>query len=227
MKQRFEYSFEDVDPKLLKLLKKEIGLKKKNKYTLKQAESIISWIQHNWLDETELTVSCLDTDEGSTYDFDSISIVPFSMGGNPVELFSVIEDQIFQVEDNVLSDPHKLILDINNQYKVEPDVAPVSQEKAVKKGFKLPFKLPFGNKKIAQTPQKNEVSDKYYEEYEAEFESSEEDVVQEDKYVDSSEVKDTENFDIEEEAEESTNESETTEEFDIEEEAEESTSRSI
>lgn len=224
MKQRFEYSFEDIDPKLLKLLKKEMGVKKKHKYTLKQAESIISWIQQNWLDETEITVRCLDTDEGASYDFDSISLIPFSMGGNPVELFSVIEDQILQVDDSVLSDPHKLILDINNQYKLEPDVAPINQEKVVKKGFKLPFQLPFGNKKIAQTPQKNEVSDKYYEDYEAEFESSEEDVAQEDKDVASSEPKEAENFDVEEFSEESTNKSETTEEFDFEEEAEQSTS---
>lgn len=163
MKQRFEYSFEDVESKLLR---KGKGLKKKNKYSLKQAEALIEWIQHNWSAKTELTVMCRDTEDGATYAFDEIEVVPFSMGGEPVALFPVIEDQILQAPDNLISDPNKLILDINSQYQSEPDVAEAKQEKKSRKGLSLPsVKLPFSKKKeLANTDE----SDQYFEDYEAE-----------------------------------------------------------
>ena len=119
MKQRFEYYLMDLDSKIAKKLK----IKKKNKYTLKQAESVIAQIQNSCETETTATVRCVDVEDGATYDFDGITITPASEGGKPVALFSEIEDQILQVDESILSDPNKLILDINAQYKSEPDVS--------------------------------------------------------------------------------------------------------
>lgn len=167
MKQRFEYSFEDVESKLLR---KGKGLKKKNKYSLKQAEGLIAWVQHNWPNKTEVTVMCKDTEDGAVYAFDGIEITPFGMGGEPIALFPIIEDQILQAPDNMINDPNKLILDINSQYQSEPDIAEAKQESKSKKGLNLPsvlpnVKLPFGKKKhLGETPE----SDQFFEEYETE-----------------------------------------------------------
>ncbi|HDA6104011.1 TPA: hypothetical protein O5M04_001301 [Enterococcus faecium] len=145
MNQRFEYNFEDVEPKLLK---KGKGLKKKNKYTLKQAEALVGWIQHNWSDKTTITLICSDTEEGTKYAFDGIEITPFSIGGQEKLLFPDIEGQILQAPDSMISDPNKLILDINDQYKHEPDVAEPTKESKSKLNLKLPsVVLPFAKKK--------------------------------------------------------------------------------
>lgn len=208
MKQRFEYSFEDVESKLLR---KGKGLKKKNKYSLKQAESLISWIQHNWPNKTEVTVMCKDTEDGAVYAFDGIEITPFKMGGEPVALFPVIEDQILQAPDNLISDPNKLILDINSQYQAEPDVAEAKQENKARKGLNLPsVKLPFGKKKhLEETPE----SDQFFEEYESEStpelyeeepESYQEIDEPEVENVEEPMVSESESFDFEEEESEET-----------------------
>ena len=145
MNQLFEYNFEDVEPKLLK---KGKGLKKKNKYTLKQAEALVGWIQHNWSDKTTITLICSDTEEGTKYAFDGIEITPFSWGGQEKLLFPDIEGQILQAPDSMISDPNKLILDINDQYKHEPDVAEPTKESKSKLNLKLPsVVLPFAKKK--------------------------------------------------------------------------------
>ncbi|NBA63219.1 hypothetical protein [Enterococcus mundtii] len=145
MNQRFEYNFEDVEPKLLK---KGKGLKKKNKYTLKQAEALVGWIQHNWGEKTTITLVCSDVEEGTKYAFDGIEITPFSIGGQEKLLFSDIEGQILQAPDSMISDPNKLILDINDQYKHEPDVAEPTKETKSKINLKLPsVVLPFSKKK--------------------------------------------------------------------------------
>lgn len=103
---------------------------------------MIAWVQHNWPNKTEVTVMCKDTEDGAVYAFDGIEITPFGMGGEPIALFPIIEDQILQAPDNMINDPNKLILDINSQYQSEPDIAEAKQESKSKKGLNLPSVLP-------------------------------------------------------------------------------------
>lgn len=162
-KQRFEFMFDDIEPKLLR---KGKDLKKKNKYSLKQAEMLVSWIQQNWSTPTSVTLMCHDTEEGKTYAFDGISIVPFANGGKEVALFHEMESQILQAPDNMISDPNSLIMDIENQYSNELDIPEPAKSQPAKKGFKLPsMQLPFGKKKELIA---TEESDQYYAEYESE-----------------------------------------------------------
>lgn len=163
-KLRFEFMFDDVDPKLLR---KGKDLKKKNKYGLKQVEGHIKWIQQNWSQSTAITVLCHDKEEGTTYAFDNISIVPFSSGGKEVALFSEIESQILQAPDNVISDPNSLIMDIESQYQNELEEEEIPKKEKSKKGFKLPsIQVPFQKKKELS---KTGSSDQYNTEYVSEI----------------------------------------------------------
>ncbi|MCH3566472.1 hypothetical protein LC949_13685, partial [Enterococcus faecium] len=208
MNQRFEYNFEDVEPKLLK---KGKGLKKKNKYTLKQAEALVGWIQHNWSDKTTITLICSDTEEGTKYAFDGIEITPFSIGGQEKLLFPDIEGQILQAPDSMISDPNKLILDINDQYKHEPDVAEPTKESKSKLNLKLPsVVLPFAKKKnkLMNELIEPEETDIYEEELEEQEEieelvvsSEETEEVEEIETVSENEEETEEIFDFEDEEE--------------------------
>lgn len=215
MKQRFEYYLMDLDSKIAKKLK----IKKKNKYTLKQAESVIAQIQNSCETETTATVRCVDVEDGATYDFDGITITPASEGGKPVALFSEIEDQILQVDESILSDPNKLILDINAQYKSEPDVSTQALKRSKpKKGL---FSLFSKNKQqdTAEDEVMEEESDFEFEEEPiseevAEFEEEPEEIETEstpEEVAESNveEVNETEDFEFEEEVEEPTTSSQT------------------
>lgn len=159
-KLRFEFMFDDIEPKLLR---KGKDLKKKNRYGLKQAEGLVKWIQQNWSQSTVITVLCHDKEGETTYAFDNISIVPFALGGKEVALFSEIETQILQAPDNVIADPNSLIMDIESQYQDELEEEEIPNKQISKKGFKLPsLQVPFKKKKELS---KTGSSDQYHTEY--------------------------------------------------------------
>ncbi|KRU39993.1 phage tail tape measure protein [Clostridium sporogenes] len=172
---RFQFSFDDVERKLLKKYK---DLKPKNKYTLKEIEALIKEIQSNWDDETTVTVICDDTEEVITYAFDNISIVPFNMGGKKTLLMPEIEKQTLNTEE--IKDPNKLIFDINRQYQSENNIEKdnVSEKKKKrKKAFSLPnISLPFSKRK------NNKNVEDYHEDIKVEEDFEEDTSYEEEEY---------------------------------------------
>ncbi|EPY6472541.1 hypothetical protein ACWO4B_003238 [Clostridium sporogenes] len=156
MNNRFQFSFTDVERKLLKKVK---GLKPKNKYTLKEIECLIECIQLNWHSPTTVTILCDDTEEGITYAYDNIHIVPFSMKGKEILLMPEIEKQTLNVEE--IKDPNRLIFDINSQYQSESDVTnkkeKINKKQKGKKGFSMPsISLPFGKREHIEVHEEEE-----------------------------------------------------------------------
>lgn len=167
MKARFLYSFDEIDKKLLR---KSKGLKKKEKYTLKQAEALVLWVQQNWQYDTAITLVCEDSEERAVYAFDGIMVSPLAGGAKPVNLLQEIEHQILN-EDGI-EDANRLLGAINEQYREEPSVQQ-AQAPAKKKalGLKIAIpKLPFKSKKQRMD---NELESDYEENYELEAEPEE------------------------------------------------------
>lgn len=147
MKARFVYSFGDVDSKLLK---KEKGLRSKNKYSLKEAEAMAARVQNNWNNPTTITLNCMDTEDGNVYGFDGINITPFSKGATKKNLLPDIEDQILEASPSVISNADELIRSITDQYEQEP--SPLEENKNSNKKNKqnkpkISLSLPFMSKK--------------------------------------------------------------------------------
>lgn len=122
MDNRFQFSFEAVDKKILR---KNKDFKSKNKYSLKEVDSLINWIQNNWKYQSEIALVCQDKQEGDTLAFDVISVTPFSIGGKAIDIMQEIEQQLLSVNADVLSNPDDLFLAFNNQFKNEPDIRPL------------------------------------------------------------------------------------------------------
>ncbi|MBY6889367.1 hypothetical protein HYH68_16365 [Clostridium botulinum] len=206
---RFQFSFDDVERKLLKKCK---DLKPKNKYTLKEIEALIKEIQSSWDDETTVTIICDDTEEVITYAFDNICIVPFNMGGKKTLLMPEIERQTLNTEE--IKDPSKLIFDINRQYQSESNIEKdnVSEKKKKrKKAFSLPnISLPFSKRKNNKSVEDHhedikveddfEEDDSYEEEYEMEDNESPKDFpTQEIDIITEENIEDEEDIDFEDE----------------------------
>lgn len=200
MKLRFVYSFGDIDKKSLK---KEKGLNKKYKYSLKEAEAVVTRVQQKIDKPISITLNCTDTEEGSLYGFDNIVIKPLSNGSEATSLLSEIENQILEAGASVINNPDGLISSISLQYDQEdsPVVENTKPKETKKKGLiSLPI-LKKKNKK-ASVPEVIEEDEDEIPYYEDSPEIVEEDEADESHDSEDSEVVEEEERDQEEQDQE-------------------------
>lgn len=194
MKLRFVYSFGDIDKKVVK---KEKGLNKKNKYSLKEAEAVVSRVQSKIDKPISITLNCTDTEEGSLYGFDNIVIKPFSNGSESISLLNEIENQILEAGASVINDPDGLISSITLQY--DQEVSPVEGNKMPKeKKKKALISLPILKKKTKKASVPEVVEEEVEEdvssyEYEESPEVAEEEELETDENEDHEVVEEEQN----------------------------------